>query len=126
MARMIFPNLPVKDVAAARSFWTDLGFEFNDAFCSEDAACLVINDQASVMLLREGFFHGFHDTRPHTGTETTICLTATSRQDVDELCARAGAAGAAVTGTVDDPPMYGGSFRDLDGHIWEVLWMETS
>jgi len=126
MARMIFPNLPVKDVAAARSFWTDLGFEFNDAFCSEDAACLVINDQASVMLLREGFFHGFHDTRPHTGTETTICLTATSRQDVDELCARAGAAGAAVTGTVDDPPIYGGSFRDLDGHIWEVLWMETS
>jgi len=126
MARMIFPNLPVKDVAAARSFWTDLGFEFNDAFCSEDAACLVINDQASVMLLREGFFHGFHDTRPHTGTETTICLTATSRQDVDELCARAGAAGAAVTGTVDDPPIYGGSFRDLDGHIWEVLWTETS
>ena len=126
MARMIFPNLPVKDVAAARSFWTDLGFEFNDAFCNDDAACLVINDQASVMLLREGFFHGFHDTRPHTGTETTICLTATSRQDVDELCARAGAAGAAVTGTVDDPPMYGGSFRDLDGHIWEVLWMETS
>ena len=126
MARMIFPNLPVKDVAAARSFWTDLGFEFNDAFCSEDAACLVINDQASVMLLREGFFHGFHDTRPHTGTETTICLTATSRQNVDDLCARSGAAGAAVTGTVDDPPMYGGSFRDLDGHIWEVLWMETS
>ena len=126
MARMIFPNLPVKDVAAARSFWTDLGFEFNDAFCSEDAACLVINDQASVMLLREGFFHGFHDTRPHTGTETTICLTATRRLDVDVLCARAGAAGAAVTGTVDDPPMYGGSFRDLDGHIWEVLWMETS
>ena len=126
MARMIFPNLPVKDVAAARSFWTDLGFEFNDAFCSDDAACLVINDQASVMLLCEGFFHGFHDTRPHTGTESWICLTASSRRDADELCARAGAAGAEVTGTVDDPPMYGGSFRDLDGHLWEVLWMETS
>ena len=126
MARMIFPNLPVKDVAASRAFWTDLGFEFNDAFCTADAACLVINDQASVMLLREEFFHGMHATRPHTGTEMAICLTATDRRDVDELCGRAVMAGAEVAGTVDEPPMYGGSFRDLDGHLWEVLCMETS
>ena len=126
MARMILPNLPVKDVAASRAFWTDLGFAFDDAFSTADAACLVINDQASVMLLREEFFHGLHDTRPHTGTEIALCLTATSRQDVDELCGRAGGAGAEVRGTVDDPPTYGGSFRDLDGHIWEVLWMEPS
>ena len=72
MPRMIIPNLPVKDVAASRAFWTRLGFTFNEEFCSTDAACLVINDMASVMLLREDFFHGFHDTRPHTGTETTI------------------------------------------------------
>ena len=126
MPRMIFPNLPVKDVAASRAFWTELGFAFNEDFCSGDAACLVINDQASVMLLREDFFHGFHNTQPHTGTETTICLTATGRDEVDQLCATAGAAGARVIGNVDDPPMYGGSFRDPDGHIWEVLWMETS
>ena len=126
MARMIFPNLPVKDVAASRAFWTELGFTFNEEFCSGEAACLVINDQASVMLLREDFFHGFHDTQPHTGTETTICLTATGREDVDRLCAAARAAGARITGSVDEPPMYGGSFRDPDGHIWEVLWMETS
>ena len=126
MARMIFPNLPVKDVAASRAFWTELGFTFNEEFCSGEAACLVINDQASVMLLREDFFHGFHDTQPHTGTETTICLTATGREDVDRLCAAAGAAGARIIGSVDEPPMYGGSFHDPDGHIWEVLWMETS
>ena len=126
MARMIFPNLPVKDVAASRAFWTELGFTFNDEFCSGDAACLVINDQASVMLVREAFFHGFHDTRPHTGTEATICLSATGPEDVDRLCAAAGAAGARVAGILDAPPMYGGSFRDPDGHIWEVLWMETS
>ena len=82
---------------------------------------------ASVMLLREDFFHGFHDTRPHTGTESMICLTADGREDVDQLCAPGPAqAGAEVMGSVDEPPMYGGSFRDLDGHIWEVLWMETS
>ncbi|MET1059706.1 MAG: VOC family protein [Nocardioides sp.] len=126
MARMIFPHLPVKDVAASRAFWTRLGFRFNEDFCSGDAACLVINDLASVMLLREDFFHGFHDTRPHTGTETTICLTAHGREDVDRLCSLAAGAGAQVTGSVDEPPMYGGSFRDLDGHIWEVLWVETS
>ena len=126
MPRMIFPYLPVKDVAASRAFWTRLGFSFNEEFCSGDAACLVINDLASVMLLREGFFHGFHDTRPHTGTEAMICLTANGRGDVDRLCSRAGEAGAEVMGTVDQPPMYGGSFRDRDGHIWEVLWVETS
>ncbi len=92
MPRMIFPNLPVKDVAASRAFWTRLGFTFNEEFCSGDAACLVINDMASVMLLREDFFHGFHDTRPHTGTEAMICLTADGREDVDRLCC-AGRAG---------------------------------
>ena len=126
MPRMIFPNLPVKDVAASRAFWTRLGFTFNEEFCSTDAACLVINDMASVMLLRETFFHGFHGTRSHTGTETMICVTAHDREDVDQLCARAAEAGAEVMGSVDEAPMYGGSFRDLDGHIWEVLWMETS
>jgi len=126
MPRLIFPNLPVRDVAAARAFWTRLGLTFNEELSSGDAACLVINDLASVMLLREDFFHGFHDTRPHTGTEAIICLTADSREEVDRLCSRAASAGAEVLGGVDDPPMYGGSFRDLDGHIWEVLWMETS
>ena len=126
MPRMIFPNLPVKDVAASRTFWTRLGFTFNEEFCSGDAACLVINDLASVMLLREDLFHGLHDTRPHTGTESMICLTGTGRDDVDQLCARAGEAGAEVMGSVDEAPMYGGSFRDPDGHMWEVLWMETS
>jgi predicted lactoylglutathione lyase len=125
MGRMIIPNLPVKDVAASRTFWTRLGFEFDEEFCSDDAACLVINDQASVMLLRAEFFHGFHRTQPHTGTESLISLTATSRDDVDELCARAADAGAGDAGTVDEPPMYGGAFRDLDGHLWEVLWMES-
>jgi predicted lactoylglutathione lyase len=125
MGRMIFPNLPVRDLPATVEFWTRLGFEFNPEFSHDDAACLVISEQASVMLLREAFFHGFHQTRPHTGTETLIALSAHSRDEVDELCARAEAAGGARdVFKVDEPPMYGGSFRDPDGHIWEVLWMD--
>jgi len=125
MGRMIFPNLPVKDLPATVSFWTGLGFEFNQQFSNDDAACMVINEQASVMLLQQDFFHGFHDTEPHTGTESMICLSAESREDVDDLCARAAAAGATgAAARVDEPPMYGGSFHDLDGHIWEVLWMD--
>ena len=78
------------------------------------------------MLLREDFFHGFHDTRPHTGTETMICLTAESRKEVDDLCARAEAGGATSAGRMEEPPMYGGSFRDLDGHQWSLVHMDMS
>ena len=125
MARMIIPNLPVRDVPLSRAFWSHLGFRFDEAFSDAGCACMVINEQASVMLVEERYFHRFHQTRPHTGTETLICLTATSREEVDELCTRAAAAGASgADHRVDEAPMYGGSFRDLDGHIWEVLWMD--
>lgn len=125
MGRMIFPNLPVRDLPAAVEFWTRLGFEFNAQFSNDDAACLVINEQASVMLLQEKFFHSFHQTEPHIGTEIMIGLSAESRADVDDLCARARAAGGTDVETSSDVPgMYGGSFRDPDGHIWEVLWMD--
>jgi predicted lactoylglutathione lyase len=125
MGRMIFPNLPVKDLPATVEFWKHLGFDFNPDFSNDDAACLVISDQASVMLLREPFFHGFHHTTPHTGTETLIALSANSREEVDDLCARAEDAGGVRDDyRLDEPPMYAASFRDLDGHIWEVLWMD--
>ncbi|MDN5896430.1 MAG: VOC family protein [Nocardioides sp.] len=127
MSRMIFPNLPVQDLASSVEFWSALGFEFNQEFGSSECACLVINDQASVMLLAADFFHGFHKTTPHTGTEILLCLSAESREEVDELCERAAAAGATdAEERVDQGPMYGGSFRDIDGHIWEVLWMSTN
>lgn len=127
MGRMIFPNLPVQDIPAAVTFWTELGFEFNQQFSSDEAACLVINEQASVMLLHGDYFHSFHTTTPHTGTETLICLSAESRDDVEQTCARARAAGATQVETRQDGPgMYGGSFRDLDGHLWEVLWMDLA
>lgn len=125
MPRMMLPNLPVADLQASVAFWKEVGFAFDERFGGGDAACLVVNDLASVMLLRADLFHGFHGTRPHTGTETLICLTAEDRAEVDELIGRAVAAGATELGErADEPPMYAGAFRDLDGHIWEVLWME--
>ncbi|MDT0203041.1 VOC family protein [Nocardioides sp. AE5] len=121
---MIFPNLPVKDVERAKEFWTQLGFGFNEEFSSPDAACLVINDSASVMLLAEKFFHSFHDTTPHTGTEVMLALGVGSREEVDRLCEAAVAAGGTADQTrTEDGPMYGGWFLDPDGHIWEPLWM---
>lgn len=127
MSRMIFPNLPVEDVQAARDFWTSLGFTFDDNFSDENAVCMVVNEQASVMMLRSGFFHDFHQTKPHTGTEMLMAIGASSRDEVDELCRKAEAAGATdVEKPEEQGPMYGGAFRDLDGHIWEVFWMDMA
>lgn len=130
MSRMVFPNLPVTDVERARAFWTTLGFEFDEQFSDGKACCLKLNELCSVMLLQEEFFHSFHTTTgAGSGTEVLICLSADSRQEVDHLCTRAAAAGATDTEERtggDDGPMYGGSFRDPDGHIWEVMFMDLA
>ncbi len=125
MSRMIFPNLPVADLQRTRVFWESLGFAFDPNFSDDNAACLVVNESCSVMLLRPDFFHQFHQTRPHTGTQVLMAIGAENRAEVDELCAKAAAAGATdVEPPKEQGPMYGGAFRDLDGHIWEVFWME--
>lgn len=124
MPRMLFPNLPVADVARARTFWSALGFDFDENFSSDQALAMVVNDTASVMLLQEGFFHSFHDTRPAGGTETLTCLGLESRDEVDRVCRAAAQQGAQVTDPAENGPMYGGAFRDLDEHLWEVMFMD--
>jgi predicted lactoylglutathione lyase len=132
MSRMVFPNLPVADVERARTFWTALGFEIDDQFSDGKACCLVLNELCNVMLLQEEFFHSFHATTSSgSGTEVLICISAETREEVDELCDRAAAAGATDTDErtgerTGDGPMYGGSFRDLDGHVWEVMYMDMT
>lgn len=127
MTRMIFPNLPVADVQVSRDFWTALGFTFNEAFCDGNAVCLEINEMASVMLLGTDFFHNFHKTQPHTGTEVLMAIGAADRAEVDDLCRKAEAAGATdVEKPEEQGPMYGGAFRDLDGHLWEIFWMDPA
>ena len=125
MVRMIFPNLPVKDVVRARTFWTSLGFDINETFSNDDAICVVVNEFANVMLLRTDFFHSFHDTVEGTGTQVLMAISGEDRADVDRLCREAEAAGATnVVAPVEQGAMYGGSFCDLDGHLWEVMHME--
>lgn len=128
MSRMIFVNLPVKDLAKSVEFFTGLGFAFNAQFTDENATCMVVNEQACVMLLVEPFFQSFTtkgiaDTVTHT--ETMIALSADTREEVDELVGRALSSGGRQAGeTQDQGFMYGRSFEDLDGHIWEVMWMD--
>lgn len=135
MSSMIFVNLPVSDVAASRTFFAQLGYAFDERFCDENAICLQISDQIYAMLLRRDYFAGF-TPRPvadaHSTTEALIALTAESREAVDELLGKAVAAGAKDLRTMDEQNaaghtyMYGRSYADLDGHIWEILWMEPS
>ncbi len=127
-ARKIFVNLPVRDLERATTFFAQLGFSFNRQFTDEKAACMVVNDEAYVMLLAERFFKTFTrkklcDTATHT--EGLFALSCGSRAEVDEMVRRAvHAGGAYALDPVDHGFMYGWSFYDVDGHHWEVLWMD--
>ncbi|MGO1048926.1 VOC family protein [Crossiella sp. CA198] len=127
--RMIFVNLPVKDVAAARDFYTKLGFTANEQFSDENTASMVVEQNITVMLLGEAKFKEFINgeiSDPDT-TEVLNALSADSREEVDQLVAAALAAGGTEWKPFQDHGfMYGGSFRDLDGHVWEVMWMDLA
>ena len=130
MSRMIFVNLPVKDLNASTEFFGEIGFDFDRRFTDESCACMVVSDQAYVMLLQEERFADFTpkaiaDAR--TTTEALMCVSADSREGVDELAdAALGAGGAPAGETQDHGFMYGRSFEDPDGHIWEVVWMDPA
>ncbi|MDQ0114090.1 VOC family protein [Paenibacillus harenae] len=132
MAKELWLNLPVKDVARSRKFFSELGFKFHPRHeNSDEMAGLIIGDkQVMVMLFPEAVFKSFisneiADTK--LGTEVLISIDAQSKQEVDELIARAVAAGGEQIGKSSDQGwMYGGGFIDLDGHRWNVLYMDES
>ena len=130
MSRMIFVNLPVKDLSASRGFFGALGFEFNEQFSDDKAACVVLADNIFVMLLREDFFQTFINGEIADASQTTEvlnCLSANSREEVDDLVRRAiEAGGKPWKDSFSEGPMYGGSFQDLDGHVWEVMHMDPT
>ena len=128
MSRMIFVNLPVADVEAAKRFYVELGMKVNPLFTTDDCASIVVEDNIVIMLLSEQRFRDFivNDVADRDTTEVLICLSADSREDVDALCDNALAAGAgAWKEPMDQGFMYGRSFRDLDGHVIEVMWMDV-
>jgi predicted lactoylglutathione lyase len=125
--RMIFLNLPVKNLKAAREFFTELDFKFNPEFSDDSAACMVVDQNIFVMLLVEERFRDFINGEISDATKATevlTCLSVESKAQVDETIAKAIAAGGnAWKPTMEEGPMYAGSFQDLDGHVWELMYM---
>ena len=128
--RTIFVNLPVQDVAAARAFWGALGFGFNETFSSEANVCVVLEENVCAMLLAPERFADFVNGEiadAHRTTEVLLALSASSRDEVDDLLAKALDNGAKPWKPVMDAgPMYGASFQDPDGHVWELVFMDLS
>ncbi|MBX3232126.1 MAG: VOC family protein [Labilithrix sp.] len=129
-ARSIFVNLPVKDLEKTKAFFAKLGFTYNAQFTDQNAACLVVSELGYVMLLQEEFFKTF-TKRPisnaHEQTEALFALSCESRAEVDALVRTAlENGGSAAMPPQDHGFMYGASFYDLDGHHWEVLWMDPA
>jgi predicted lactoylglutathione lyase len=130
MATKIFVNLPVKDLDKSVAFFTKLGFSFNPCFTDEKATCMIVGEDIFVMLLVEQFFKTFTQKPVCDATRSTeaiLALSAESREKVDELTnAAIKAGGMAPKGPQDDGWMYGRGFQDLDGHLWEILYMDPA
>jgi uncharacterized protein len=128
--QMIFVNLAADDVDASKKFFTELGYTINPQFSSDDCACVVISDTIIAMLLSKQRYADFTKKEIADSTRTSevlICLSAESREKVDELVGKAVAAGGTGNDDVQDHGyMYGRSFDDLDGHSWEVVWMDPA
>jgi predicted lactoylglutathione lyase len=130
MATKIFVNLPVKDLARTKEFFGKLGYTFNPQFSDQNAACLVISEDIYAMLISEPFFTRF-TKKPIADaartTEAIVSLSAESRAKVDELVDKALASGATAAREPEDHGwMYGRSFQDPDGHLWEFFYMDPS
>ena len=128
-ARKMFVNLAVRDLPKSVEFFRTLGFDFDRRFTDDKAACMIVSTEALVMLLAEPFFKTFTrralcDTT--RSTEGLFALSCSSRAEVDEMVKTAVAAGGQhAMDPQDHGFMYAWSFYDLDGHHWEVLWMDA-
>ena len=130
MNTKLFVNIPVKDLNASKAFFSALGFGFNSQFTNDDAACLVLGSDNFFMLLKESFFKTFIKKQiadSSTFAEAIFSISADSREKVDELADKAMASGAKPSmPPMEMDGMYGRSFEDLDGHLWEVSYMDPA
>jgi predicted lactoylglutathione lyase len=130
MTRQIFVNLPVKDLNETVDFFTKLGFAFNPQFTDENATCMIVNNDIFVMLLVEKFFKTFTkkelcDTTKDT--EVIVALSTESREKVDQMINKVIEAGGKEHRKPQDHGwMYGRSFEDINGHLWEVIYMDKN
>jgi uncharacterized protein len=130
MAKMIFINLPVSDLLRSTAFYEAVGAVKNPQFSDDTASCMVFSDTIHAMLLTHDKYRQFTSKKivdAKTTSEVLICISAESRAAIDDVVAKAKAAGGGVdpTPVQDFGFMYGRSFEDPDGHIWEVMWMDV-
>jgi uncharacterized protein len=130
VATKIFVNLPVKSLNKCVEFFTKLGFKLNPQFNDDTATCMIVTDDIFVMLLTEPKFKSFTPNEICDATKSTevlVALSCESRAKVDEMVRKAVAVGGTTYNKPqDDGFMYGHGFQDLDGHIWELIYMEPS
>ena len=130
MNRQIFINLATKNLSEAKNFFRELGFQFNAQFSNEDGCCVVVADNISIMLLTESHFKNFTEKSicdSQVSAESLLCISCESREEVDKLVTKAKSLGANVPREPQDHGfMYGHGFEDLDGHTWELLFMDQS
>ena len=126
----LFVNIPVSDVQRSIRFFETLGFAFNPQFTDASATCMLVGEDAYFMLLDRERFAGFSKRPagdPHKQTNALFSLSVNSRAEVDETVRKAvGAGGSHAAEPQDHGFMYGWSFYDLDGHHWEVFWMDPA
>jgi predicted lactoylglutathione lyase len=129
-SRKIFVNIPVENLETSIDFFTKLGFTFDQRFTDESATCMIVSDEAFVMLLVKARFGDFTKKAlcdATTQTEAILALSADSKKEVDAFADAALAAGGTpANDPMDMGFMYGRSFDDPDGHLWEIVWMDPS
>ncbi|CAB3800365.1 VOC family protein [Paraburkholderia fynbosensis] len=129
MHKQIYVNLAVDDLERSKAFFSTIGFSFEPQFTNEQAACLILGDNIYAMLLVKDLFKSF--TRkslcnPKESTEALVGLSCESRGEVDALVAKALAGGTVPRAPQDYGFMYGHGFEDIDGHIWELIYMDPN
>ena len=130
MATKIFINLPVKDLDRSKAFFSALGYNFNPQFTDEKAACMVVSEHIYVMMLVESYFKTFTKKEvgnAHLATQVLLALDAASRDEVQQTITKATELGGSIYAKPQDHGwMYQHSFADLDGHQWEIIYMDAT
>ncbi|WP_280802828.1 VOC family protein [Aurantimicrobium minutum] len=126
MVNSLFVNLPIANLKKSVEFFTELGFTFNPQFTDETSTCMIISDNIFVMLLEHAKFEGFIDKKiaPRDTAEAILALSCDSQEEVRTLTEKAFAMGARRLNDPEDMGfMFSWGFEDLDGHLWDVFWM---